>query len=167
MTKRKGARKWLVGLSLPQRIEVWKTRSIITEKGCWLWTGSKCKGHGKVWFAGKLHGVHRLVYEYVKGPVREGLELDHTCKMRACWNPAHVEPVTHKVNLERGTSANREKKHCPRGHAYDNSNTRVNARGSRCCITCARDRSRQQKIALKALRHEVEAATTQQEGGIQ
>ena len=36
------------------------------------------------------------------GPVPEGLELDHLCRIRHCVNPDHVEPVTCAVNVRRG-----------------------------------------------------------------
>lgn len=31
-----------------------------------------------------------------------GKELDHVCRVRACVNPAHLEPVTHIENVRRG-----------------------------------------------------------------
>jgi len=42
------------------------------------------------------------MYEYFKGPVPDGLELDHLCRVRSCCNPDHLEPVTHKENIRRG-----------------------------------------------------------------
>lgn len=45
--------------------------------------------------------AHRVAYELWVGPIPEGMELDHRCKVRACINPAHLEPVTHAENMRR------------------------------------------------------------------
>lgn len=70
------------------------------ENGCWIWKYAidEATGYGK---AGK-RSAHRASYERYIGPVPEGLELDHLCGVRACINPAHLEPVTHLVNARRG-----------------------------------------------------------------
>lgn len=53
-------------------------------------------------YQGKAWMVHRLLYTLLVGPIPDELVLDHKCKDRACCNPSHVEPVTQKVNVERG-----------------------------------------------------------------
>ena len=76
---------------------------LLVEGDCWLWT--KCKnsdGYGRMRVNGVLEQVHRVSYEIFVGPIPEGLELDHTCRNRACINPAHLEPVTHLENVRRG-----------------------------------------------------------------
>lgn len=69
------------------------------ETGCWVWQWRKTpKGYGQ--WRGRL--AHRKVYEDKLGPVADGLELDHLCRNRLCVNPAHLEPVTHATNVQRG-----------------------------------------------------------------
>jgi hypothetical protein len=36
------------------------------------------------------------------GPVPEGMELDHLCRVHPCVNPEHLEPVTPRENKLRG-----------------------------------------------------------------
>ena len=127
------------GTSITDRMAIYRELSETNEKGCWLWTGSKSAGYADVGIGMKVVKLHKLAWEWVNGPVPDGLELDHLCRNRACWNPDHVEPVTHKVNMERG--AHRLKTHCPQGHPYDEINTRF-YRGRRYCWTCIRTRGK-------------------------
>jgi hypothetical protein len=79
-------------------------RKVNKTETCWLWTAGKAYwGYG--WF-GVAHRTpvlaHRYSWELANGPVPEGLELDHLCRVTACVNPAHLEPVTHAENVRRG-----------------------------------------------------------------
>lgn len=47
------------------------------------------------------YGPYYWAYLVTFGPVPEGLELDHLCRNRRCYNPHHLEPVTHAVNCQR------------------------------------------------------------------
>jgi hypothetical protein len=46
--------------------------------------------------------AHRAVYEEVRGPVADGMKLDHKCAQPACVNPDRMEQVTHHENCRRG-----------------------------------------------------------------
>src|ERR1039457_1169761 len=77
--------------------------------GCWLWKGSKTKRgrYGKfTQEVGKRITAHRFSYQTFKGPIPEGLAIDHTCSITNCMNPAHLAAVTTAENnrrtLERG-----------------------------------------------------------------
>lgn len=73
--------------------------------GCWLWTGSLFgSGYALTRFGGGKIRVHRLAYEQAVGPIPVGLVIDHLCRVRACVNPAHMEPVTVRENTMRGNS---------------------------------------------------------------
>jgi hypothetical protein len=70
---------------------------------CWLWLGSLTRdGYGRTHVAGVDRLAHVVAYELHVGPVPEGLVLDHTCRVRRCINPAHLEPVPVAVNTARG-----------------------------------------------------------------
>jgi hypothetical protein len=78
----------------------------IDEAGCWLWTGGLDQyGYGKVRIYGRTRGVHRVAYELWVGPVPDGMQLDHRCRVRHCINPEHLEPVTVGENIRRGHTA--------------------------------------------------------------
>jgi hypothetical protein len=67
------------------------------ETGCWVWQRSRdTRGYGHVRLAGRLRVAHRVLYERDRGPIPEGLTLDHLCRNKACVNPAHLEAVTHR-----------------------------------------------------------------------
>lgn len=128
----------------------------ISPNGCWLWTGSIREGYGAFWPGGSRNAesmiaAHLWAYRRYVGPVPAGMELDHTCRNRACINPHHLEPVTHKVNCLRGngqSAINARKKHCKRGHALTGDNLRLGSKGERFCKACANIRQR----ALRAKR---------------
>jgi hypothetical protein len=73
---------------------------------CWIWQGSlKDTGYGCVNRGGFKGSTHVWMYERHVGPVPVGLQLDHLCRVRACGNPEHLEPVTNAVNGQRGARA--------------------------------------------------------------
>lgn len=124
-----------------------------SEDGCWLWTGSLDRnGYGYIReTAGRRKlRAHRVVYEYVVGPIPDGMELDHLCRVRSCVNPDHLEPVTHRENQRRGESpmgqqARRE--FCAKGHPLDGIK---GATRQRYCKTCHRERQRERRATRAA-----------------
>ena len=83
-----------------------------------------------------------MAYEHYKGPIPDGLQIDHLCRVRRCCNPEHLEAVTPAENTDRQDHANRRKDVCPKNHPYDDENTVVRADGFRHCRTCERERRR-------------------------
>jgi HNH endonuclease len=122
------------------------------ETGCVEWTGPRGQyGHGLTWFDGRTRKVHRVVYEMFAGPIPDGLVLDHLCQNPPCCNVTHLEPVTHKENILRGTglaAVNAAKTHCPAGHPYDEANTFWRTCGARLCRACHRERTRRYRAHL-------------------
>ena len=75
---------------------------------CWVWQGIKSqRGYGYVSMDGRTQMVHKVLWEKEHGPIPSGLELDHLCRVKACVNPAHLEPVTHRENTRRAWPTSR------------------------------------------------------------
>jgi hypothetical protein len=112
-----------------------------------MWTaGKNGNGYGVSYVDGVAMVAHRRAYQMLVGVVPMGLEIDHLCRNKACVNPDHLEPVTHRENVMRANrhrrwtgSFNAGKTHCPAGHAYDLENTRwAPKRRYRRCRACDR-----------------------------
>lgn len=80
--------------------------SVVGLKGpCWIWQKAITDdGYGRANIEGKTVVAHRVAYEVARGAVFCWLTLDHLCRVRACINPDHQEPVTQQVNIARGES---------------------------------------------------------------
>lgn len=96
----------------------------------------------------KIRRVHRVMYALFTGwplaDLYELPELDHLCRVPACASPAHLEEVTHAVNIARGdwkyNEYNRNKTECDHGHPFDDANTYWSPRGGRVCRACRQRR---------------------------
>ena len=115
----------------------------VSEPGnCWIWLrGTSGKGYG-AFPGGPIPGAraHRKYFMILVGPIEKALVLDHLCRMPACVNPAHLEPVSNKENILRGfgmSAMNSIKTACKRGHLFTQENTRYIA-SWRACRECQR-----------------------------
>jgi hypothetical protein len=109
---------------------------------CWLYDGYiNQDGYGAMCTTrdgrNKQLLVHRVAYECLIGPIPEGLTIDHLCRVRHCYNPFHMEPVTNEENIARRPL----KTHCPAGHEYNEENARRYHSAWHCRV-CDRQRKR-------------------------
>lgn len=108
---------------------------------CWTWTGSRNgRNYGSFSINGRRRGTHRLAYELLVGPIPDGLQIDHLCRVTCCCNPAHLEPVTPRVNVQRAVCPDLR---CPQGHPLAEPNIIIKPRPNgvkiRNCRVCAID----------------------------
>lgn len=117
------------------------------ETGCLLWQGALSdNGYAHVWIDGRVVLGHRAVYELLVGPIPEGHQIDHVadrgCRHRHCLNTDHMEPVTQRENILRGSSPPAQEARqteCLRGHDLADD-VYVTTTGRRQCRTCRRIR---------------------------
>lgn len=122
--------------------------------GCWRWTAHCISGYGAFHLSHAQRTImaHRYAYELLVGPIPDGLQLDHLCRVRSCVNPTHLEPVTVLENVRRGLKVALHT-HCKHGHEMTPENTaerrRVNGALYRICRTCDRARHRRDRRRKK------------------
>ncbi len=120
---------------LPPEVRFWA--KVDKSGDCWLWTARLShNGYGR--FVNQA--AHRTAYEMLVGPIPEGMQLDHLCRVRRCVNPSHLEPVTPRENLMRSenqVAKHAAKTHCPHGHPYSGRNLYISPRGHRVCRACS------------------------------
>lgn len=110
------------------------------ETGCLLWTGTvNGNGYGQAYDGARTVLVHRLMHEWFIGPIPDGYQVDHLCRVRHCASPAHLEAVTPAENKRRSVAAQPIRTKCRHGHPYNAANTYWppprpgNRRGCRAC----------------------------------
>lgn len=133
------------GRKLPNPMARYLAQIQPTPDGCWEWTGPMSNsGYGLFSFAGRYHLAHRWIVEVIKGPIADGLVIDHLCRNQKCAHLLHLEVVTQAENVRRGRSPEvsrqrqSSKTHCPQGHSYAGANLYVLPNnGGRACRICA------------------------------
>jgi hypothetical protein len=91
--------------------------------------------------------AHRAVWTLLVGPVPDGMEIDHLCRIRSCCNPDHMEIVSHAENMRRRGSQGL----CRAGHPMTPDNVVRNGRRasspSLLCKRCRREYRKNRRAA--------------------
>ena len=126
---------------------------------CWIWTAGLVNGYGQFIIMrgdrGRPIGAHRQAWLLTRGEIPDDLDLDHLCRVHACCNPDHLEPVTNEENNRRGISPsaiNGRKTYCDYDHEFTPENTYRPPRRphTRQCRKCARRREQERRQRRKA-----------------
>jgi hypothetical protein len=88
---------------------------------CWVTDRYVRRGYSSVSRYGRPIALHRASYEYFKGPIPDGYEVDHLCHNvdtncpggsecphRRCGNPLHLEAVPRSINRDRAVARRRQ-----------------------------------------------------------
>ncbi|WP_135451324.1 hypothetical protein [Mycobacterium sp. DL99] len=82
-------------MSLPKRLRdkiEFKHAARPDLTACWMWTaGIDPNGLGFYSENGTNTTARRVVWEKLRGPIREGKKLYNTCPRKACVNPNHMD----------------------------------------------------------------------------
>jgi len=89
----------------PEECWPWRTRSSRNGYSLWEWLGMS-------WM------VHRVAYTLVKGPIPDGLTVDHLCRNKRCCNPSHLDAVTGSENTKRAMEAKYGSRPEPCGYTH-------------------------------------------------
>lgn len=114
----------------------------------WIWTGHfvgtksrRPQFRATTRAADPKEYAHRWIYRRLVGPIPEGFEVDHTCKMGSCVRPEHLEAVPPAENQRRERLAT-----CRAGlhDLKEPANQRWDGQGRRRgCLPCHRARARE------------------------
>ncbi len=111
---------------------------------CWLWTAYINKfGYGVIGTYDKKTALaHRVSFELTKGPIPEGLEINHLCEVKNCINPDHLEAITRAEHILKtdfqGGKYQKNKTHCVNGHSFQETDVYITKEGHRKCRACGR-----------------------------
>lgn len=121
---------------------------------CWIWRGSLWAGYAVAWIEGKTRSLGPWLFRQMVADYDTALHLDHLCRVPACINPTHREPVTPRENQMRApesiTAINARRTHCTHGHPFSVENTYVDHKGHRYCRACHRLRQFKRNRARRA-----------------
>lgn len=125
----------------PRQLQRFFVKFVIQDDGCWIWRSSphpRSYGYFYVDSERRSQLAHRVSYEHFRGPIPDGLQIDHLCRMGGCVNPDHMEVVTNRENTLRGTAGQHYslRTHCKAGHPFDAENTILRSDAGRRCRAC-------------------------------
>lgn len=113
----------------------------IEPRGCWRWMGYvQSNGYG-YYRHEESTWAHRVSYLLFRGPIPEGLTIDHLCRNKRCVNPDHLEVVTQSENSRRATPWTK----CATYHPRETSRWSQRADGRQTCLECGRVREQQRR----------------------
>lgn len=85
------------------------SRVLVDQDGHWLWQRSTWNGYGRMVRRGVSMPAHVFSFLAHGGTRNDGEQINHTCHIRNCVNPAHLYSGTQKDNMRDMRSAGRSR----------------------------------------------------------
>lgn len=83
----------------------------VRDGDCIVYTGHRTtKGYGAISVNYDTIPAHRFAWEVEKGPIPDGMQIDHICHNKACVNVDHLRVTTAQQNKSNHNGANRNNK---------------------------------------------------------
>lgn len=97
-------RQAIVRCDGPAVLTILKERCTIddsNESACWVWKGAKRSGYGYLGRGPTNRLAHRVAWEAARSFTQElgSLTVHHTCGVKLCINPRHLQAATHLENI--------------------------------------------------------------------
>lgn len=115
---------------------------------CWIWqAGKDSAGYGSVRDGTRIRKAHAVYWERANGPVPNGMELHHLCRVPCCVNPDHLKPLTRAEHGKTRVGLKPQKTICKHGHTGDDISYRKN--GQINCRECSKEHKRKARLRKK------------------
>jgi hypothetical protein len=143
------ARAWLARYAY-DRDTSYRVGPVVSERNrtpeCTPWRGPLDRfGYGRM---NEGRSAHRELWIKARGPIPEGMTIDHTCRFRACVNLGHLRLLSGSENSKLQTRP-APRSHCSNGHELSAENARITQTPTRgtetACRACNREAVRRYK----------------------
>lgn len=133
-------------------------RALPDQTGCLVWIGPVDHGgYGEIYGLGRKWRAHRAAWTLQRGPIPEGLTIDHLCRNTRRLNVEHMELVPPGENVRRSwdySTRHRFQPECIRGHPLSGDNLLTytvskTGRSKRSCRKCRAIRRAKAKAARR------------------
>lgn len=114
-------------------------------RGCHISTYSVAShGYAQVGWreAGEIHMTlcHRVIWTWFRGPIPDGMTVDHMCKNRRCVRLQHLRMISNYENARRTSGRDWPLGQCINGHSNEHLHRMPS--GKRICRLCRADYQR-------------------------
>jgi hypothetical protein len=104
---------------VPLDVRLW-SQVVVTDAGCWEWTGARSRrGYGSIGLGigARVIRAHRAAWLLAHIVIPDGMQVLHSCDNPPCVNPSHLFLGTHQDNMDDKVRKGRQSRGAYHGHA--------------------------------------------------